>query len=182
MIGICISGYTSSGKSALGSAIASKLGIKHINMSYKSAVGNDDTRLIGLLERLVSERDTAYAKEFDRKVESETRDSNFVATTRLSPWLIRNATVRVWLDCGLQERARRRAALTKNKDIDSEIDTVSKIDGLTAEHFMKVYGIDIKDRSIFDIVINTEKMTLKEETEQVLLLSIGRDKDNVLGD
>ncbi|MCL4388278.1 MAG: cytidylate kinase family protein [Candidatus Marsarchaeota archaeon] len=182
MIGICISGYTSSGKSTLGSAIASKLGIKHIGMSYKSDVGNDDTRLVGMLERLVSERDTAYAKEFDRKVESETRDSNFVATTRLSPWLIRNATVRVWLDCGLQERARRRAAITENKDIDSEIGTVSRIDKLTSEHFMKVYGIDMNDRSIFDIVINTEKMTLKEETEQVLLLSIGRDKDNVLGD
>jgi cytidylate kinase len=182
MIGICISGYTSSGKSTLGSTIASKLGIKYIGMSYKSDVGNDDIKLIGMLERLVSEGDTAHAKEFDRKVESEARDSNFVATTRLSPWLIRNATVRVWLDCGLQERARRRAAITENKDIKSEISTVSRIDKLTSEHFMKVYGIDMNDRSIFDIVINTEKMTLKEETEQVLLLSIGRDKDNVLGD
>ena len=182
MIGICISGYTSSGKSTLGSSIASKLGIKHIGMSYKSDVGNDDTRLIGMLEKLISDKDEAHAREFDRRVEDEASGSNFIATTRLSPWLIKNATVRVWLDCGLQERARRRAALSGKKDIDSEMKTVDRIDRLTSEHFMKVYGIDMNDRKIFDIAINTERMTLEEEIEQVLLLSIGRDKDNVLGD
>ena len=181
MIGICISGYTSSGKSTLGNAIATKLGIKHIGMSYKADASNDDTMLIGMLQKLVSDGNSAHAKDFDSKVKKEAKDGNFVATTRLSPWLVDEATVRVWLDCSLQERARRRAKL-KEADPGSEIETVEKIDKLTAEHFMKVYGIDVNDRSVFDMVLNTERMTLKEEVEQVLLLSIGRDRDNVLGD
>lgn len=178
MMRICISGMTGSGKTTLGTMLAKELGIAHITKEtakeYARIVSDAKKDKSGKLA-IRQAADSRYAKKFDKEILEAAKGRTCVVTTWLGPWLIRDATLRVWLNASLDERARRKA-----KDLRTGISRARKYvadkDSEAAMGFRKVYGIDIYDHSEFDIEINTERLPHREVIAVISMLAMLKEK------
>lgn len=173
MIKICISGFASSGKTMLGELLAERLNILHVKESYKDST-NGDEEIISLLKELSAKNDKKFAEDFDNRVKALADRGNCVITTWLGPWIIKDATIRVWLNASVEERARRRAK-KNNTEYANTIEFIRSYDKLTISHFENVYGIDITKHGIFDLELNTEKLSTDEIVEVISLLTLSRE-------
>ncbi|MCL4381821.1 cytidylate kinase family protein [Candidatus Marsarchaeota archaeon] len=178
MIKICISGLASSGKTALGEILAERLNILHIKESYKDST-NGDEEIISLLKELTAKNDKKFAEIFDNKVRALADQGNCVVTTWLGSWIIKDATIRVWLNASIEERARRRAKKNNTKYA-STLSFIRDYDRLTINHFENVYGIDVTKHGIFDLELNTEKLSIDEMVEIISLITLSRENSKFL--
>ncbi|MCL4383803.1 MAG: cytidylate kinase family protein [Candidatus Marsarchaeota archaeon] len=165
MIKICISGLSTSGKTTLGNEISKQFNLVHINHSYRHYTKSNEELL-----KILKESNEKFVHEFDNKIiEASNKNSNCVVTTWLGPWLIKDATLRIWLEASLEERAKRYSL--KNLVPISDAETfIKEKDRLTVMEFKKIYNIDIIDHSIFDLCINTNKVNINNILEIIKLL------------
>lgn len=177
MMRICISGLTGSGKTTLGNMLSKELKIEHITkeMAGEYARIQDEikrgrNRRLGILQAA----DPKYARKFDSEILKAAKGRNCVVTTWLAPWLIRDATLRVWLDASLDERSRRKARDMRTGRSKAKKYVMEK-DGSAAREFKKIYGIDISDHSVFDLEINTERLTHREAVAVISMLAMLRE-------
>ena len=171
---ICIGGFTSSGKTTLGEALSKELGIRHINPSYKNMVKNDEKKVIGLLDDLMSKKDRKVAEDFDAEVAKMSNEGDCVVSTWIGSWIVKDATARVWLNASQETRATRRAK-AKGMDTKEALEFIKAYDRKSADYFKGVYGIDVTDHSIFDMELNTEKLSINDMVGIVSLLAAQRD-------
>jgi len=170
MLRICISGLTASGKTTLGEMLAKELNIRHISASYK-AMEKDLSKMAGFIDK----SDTEWTKEFDRRILGEACKTDCVVTAHLAPWLMRDATLRVKLDASLEERARRRAKqLSVSKERARKL--INGIDRSVSKMAKRVYGIDRNDNSVFDLILNTERLSHKECVSLIAMLALERER------
>ena len=168
---ICISGLSASGKSTVGKTLAKELNIAHVEKTYR-AFAKSEEKLIDFIKDTV---DRKIGTQVDNDIIEMAKDKDCVVTTWLAGWIIKDATLRVWLEGSPEIRAQRRA-----KDLGADFKTVLKEvkerDMSTTEHFKKDLGYDITDRSAFDITLNAEKMSVNEMVSVISLLALERDK------
>lgn len=170
MLRICISGLTASGKTTLGEMLAKELNIKHISVTYNTIV-KDRTKLASFIKKT----DPNWVRNFDNEILKMARSSSCVITARLAPWLLKDATLRVRLNTSLEERARRRAkelhiGIAKAKKM------IEEIDAYNAAKAKSIYGIDLNNIEVFDLVLNTEKLSHKECISIIAMLALNREK------
>ncbi|MCL4372157.1 cytidylate kinase family protein [Candidatus Marsarchaeota archaeon] len=160
---ICISGFTASGKTTIAQAVSEGMGISHIHRSYKEFVKTE-----GDIAAFVSNADPKFTKAFDREIiKSVKAKRDCVVSTWLSPWLVKDATLKIWLAATLEERSKRWAR-DYGIPIKKAKKTVAAKDSSTVEMAKRTYGIDLRDISAFDIIINTER-TSKEEAAKLII-------------
>ena len=92
-----------------------------------------------------------------------------VVGSRLAAWLV-NADLRVWLQASLEERAKRifRREVSKNLTYESVLYRTLQRDEQNRKRYLQLYGIDSNDRSDFDIIINTEKLTAEQVSSLIV--------------
>jgi CMP/dCMP kinase len=172
MLRICISGLSSSGKTSMGDVLAKNLNImhvtKHVLESFKSKESDIRKNIIQTAER-------KYAVDFDKEIAELAEKNDCVVTTWLGPWLVKDAIIRVWLFASLDERACRYAA-KYNGSLEEAKAFIKEKDELTVKAFKEIYNIDVNDHSFFDIMINTERLTLDESVSLISMLAIGKEK------
>jgi cytidylate kinase len=168
-IKICIAGLTASGKTTLGNALEKELGIKHINPSYKDSEKTTDD-LIKFLENIKP----SYVKSFDKRIINLANGKDCIISTWHGPWIIKDATIRVWLDVSEEERAKRWAK-AHNISLAEARNLVHIKDELTKRQFKLAYKKDM-DMSVFDLHINYEKVTMLEAIAIISMLAIARSK------
>ncbi len=174
---ICIAGYASSGKTTVGEKLAKDLNIKLIGSSYKNAVDNDDRKLLDMLKKLIEEKDSGYGNDFDKKIIAEAAKQDCVVTTWAGSWIIKDATLRVWLNASQKERAKRRAYLN-GEPYRKTLSLIKEYDTITTKYLSGMYGIDFNDHSIFDLEINTERLGLDDICSIISLAALAIDKKN----
>lgn len=174
MMRICISGLTGSGKTTLGRLLSKELNIEHIT---KESV-EEYARILKEIKKGGNERlgvlqaaHPKYARNFDAEILEAAKGKNVVVTTWLSPWLMKDATLRVWLNASLDERSRRKAIEMRTSQKKAK-EYVMRKDGLAAGEFKKIYGIDISDHSVFDLEVNTRKLTHREVVAVISMLAM----------
>lgn len=92
-----------------------------------------------------------------------------VVGSRLAAWLVA-ADLRVWLHASLEERAKRifRREQGKYPSYEAVLYSTLKRDEQNRKRYLQLYGIDINDRSDFDIIINTEKLTAEQVSSLIV--------------
>lgn len=166
---ITISGLTGSGKTTLGDRVAEKLNIKHISRTHKAFVQSKD------VIEFTKKATKSFEKSFDNSIVEEAKGQDCVVTTWLSPWLIKDAQLRIWLYADLDSRIKRKA---KEMDISSGKAKryIIEKDMLNKKNFKKLYNIDIEDRYNFDAMLNTSRLNLEQCANLIIFLSLQKEK------
>lgn len=169
---ICIAGLSASGKTTLANELAKDMGIANINESYKRTFRTDKA----LIDFLGKKATPKYTKAFDQRIIRLAKGKDCVISTWYAPWIIKDATLRVWLEVSEKERIRRKAK-EKKKGLAYAKKYLQAKDRFTKEQFRKAYGKEMS-LDVFDVVINYEKVSMKEAVAIISMLSIMREKEH----
>jgi len=170
---ITVSGPPGSGTTSLAKAIAEKYGIRLVSAGdvFRQNAAERNMDLLSFSK--LCESDPSVDKKIDadqKKIGEE--NSDIIIEGRLAGHMVSNADLRIWVLASADCRAHR---ISDREEISYEIarhDTDIR-EKSECDRYMKYYGIDIRDLSIYDLVISSEKWG-KEELAQVVDFAIGR--------
>ncbi|MBD3210554.1 AAA family ATPase [Candidatus Micrarchaeota archaeon] len=160
---IAISGLTGSGKNTLGSLLADKLGCKLVCPTFKDLARKEGIPLMEFQKR--AEKDPDIDKKFDELLK-EQATGDCVVTTWLGPWMV-DADLKIKLSAPAETRARR-IAERDSMELEGALKHVKERDRRNRERYLKLYGIDIYDESIYDAVLDSGRHSPEELLEMVL--------------
>ena len=164
---ITISGKAGSGKSTVARELARQLKLKHYSIGDLMRQMAKE-RNISLLELgKAAENDKSIDKELDeRQIKLGKEEDNFVIDGRLTAHFIPHANVKVFLECEDSVRAERilkdEGRDEKSKDIDEAISKIKERESSERKRYRQYYGIDYYDEEMYNLVIDTTKLSVKE--------------------
>jgi len=157
---ITVSGFASSGKSTGARAIAKAFKLKYAfaGKIFREIAKERNTPL----EKFSEIREDEIDYEADKKTLELAMKGGVVLDARLSGFVAGSwADVRIFYECPLGVRARR-AAARENLSFEEAVKAVERRDIEDKKRYKKLYDIDSCDKSIYDIIIDNEKLTLEE--------------------
>ncbi|MDI9394791.1 MAG: AAA family ATPase [Euryarchaeota archaeon] len=122
----------------------------------------------------LAEKDPSIDLDLDKNQKSiiQSRE-NIILESRLAGHMAegRSNVLKVWIKAPLLTRVRRIQRREKAISFDEELDKTSEREKSEALRYKNYYGIDIKDLSIYDIVIDSEKWN-QYQTLDILRVAI----------
>ncbi len=169
---ICISGFTATGKDSTADYIAKKLNLPRVNYTFKDLAKDKDISLIEF-QKMASEDNGKIDKEFDKKLVKEAHRLNkekggCVVSTWISPWVLKDADFRIFIYAKEEEKAKRLIKRGDLKTIKEALEHIKKREENNRKRYKKYYNIDIRDLSIFDIIIDNSDLKLEQTGEKIL--------------
>jgi cytidylate kinase len=169
---VCICGPSGAGKGTLAQHVSEKLGIaRHSAGDFFREIAEEKNLTVEQLSKQAN-------KQTDIKVDQKTLEKGLkedcVIESRISAWILGEyADMTIYVTADLEERAKRvmqdtetrKAEKTgKLKDVKQRI---KQRDKDNRQRYKEYYGIDMKDTSIFDMVIDNTKMNVEEQNKLV---------------
>lgn len=163
---ITISGPPGSGKSTLSRILSARLGLELVSMGDVFRKLAED-RCMSLDEfGLLAKCDENIDRKIDDAQKKMAKESdNIILEGRLSGFLV-DADLKVWLKAPVEIRASR-IANRENKPVSVAMSETSEREQCERERYLNYYNIDIKDLSIYDLVIDSSKWSPEEISEIV---------------
>ncbi|MFB6312309.1 MAG: (d)CMP kinase [Salinirussus sp.] len=155
---ITVSGPAGSGKSTLAAGLADRLGYDHVSGGDIFRAIADERGLTPLELNRAAEEDDAIDRDLDARLRATARErDDLVLESRLAGWMAGEyADLKVWLDAPLEIRATR-IADREEKSVETAAEETRARAESEATRYEEYYGIDIRDRSIYDLVVNTAR-------------------------
>ena len=157
---IIISGPPGSGKSSVAKILANKLSLEYVSagMIFRNLAKEKGVSLIELNK--MAENDFGIDKTVDMEIFNLiNKKRELVIESHIAGWLFHSyADLNVYLTASLITRAKRIA----NRDgisFNDALEQIIKREESHRERFLKYYGIDLYDLSVFDLTINTEYLS-----------------------
>jgi len=183
---ILICGFSASGKSYLVNSVAKKLKYKSVHTSdilNQFACGIPEKKIqithtkmnTGWYEFSGLDDKRKKSKTLDNKLDSfllnlvKTKDKLVLDSWTL-PYLIKDnpKIIKIWLDGTEKERAKR-LSLRDKITYTEAYKILNEKDNFSKKHFKKLYGFVLgKDKKVFDLVINTTTLTIKQVENKTL--------------
>jgi len=165
---IAVSGKPGSGKTTLAKLLASRLGLRYISSGEifrRIAI----ERGISLLElSKIAETNHGIDKSIDESIRREALKGGVVVDGHISAWILRDiAHIRVGVIAPLDVRASR-ISLRDSISVNDAVRNIRDIEDSEVRRFKDIYGIDVNDLSVFDIIINTSTFNPEECLDIVL--------------
>lgn len=160
---VTVSGSSGSGKSTGAKAIARAFRLKYV---FAGQIQRKIAKERGItLEEQVELRGREIDYEMDKRNLEFAMRGKVVIDARLSGWCAGGwADVKIFYDCPLEVRAGRTAGRDKIS-LKESMSNVKKRDEEDNKKYKMLYGIDLFDKSIYDFVIDNQKLTKKEAEE-----------------
>ncbi len=155
---ITVSGPPGSGKSTTASGLAAAFGFEYISGGDIFRELADERGYTPLEFNRLAEEDEDIDRDLDRRLrELAVERDDLVLESRLAGWLAGDhADFRVWLDAPLSVRAERIAEREDRAVSDARTETTARAES-EAKRYLEYYDIDIHDRSIYDLTLNTAR-------------------------
>ncbi|GAB6947611.1 AAA family ATPase [Vulcanisaeta sp. JCM 16161] len=152
---IAISGQAASGKTTVARELASRLNYRFVSIGElfrRIAV----ERGVSLLElHRIAETDFSIDRTVDEEAIKEARRGNVVIEGHLAAWILKDvADVRIYLKADIRARSQRLSA-RDGKSIEEALNEIRAREESNRRRYLAIYGIDINDTSIFDLVVDT---------------------------
>ncbi len=115
-------------------------------------------------------------RELDHRLETRARLGGCVIEARLAGWLAQQAglaSVRVWVHCDDAERARRVAERDGTSVAEALADNAERA-AVEQRRYHSVYGIDLLDQSIYDLVLDSSREPPEVMAEAIIARSRAR--------
>ncbi len=178
---IAISGPAGSGKTTYAKILAERLGLRYFSAGN---IFREIAKSKGLtLEELsrIAEKDPSIDLEIDRKTLEEASKGDIIVEGHLVAWVVKDiADVKIYVKAPLTERVKRIAA-RENRSIEEVLHETVNRENSQRKRFYEYYGIDIRDLSIFDLIIDTSRLSINDIVELIenfvkRLLSLNKKK------
>ena len=157
---VTISGPAGSGKSTAAAALAETLGYDHVSGGDIFRELADERGLTPLELNRRAEEDDEIDRDLDRRLReiAATRDG-VVLESRLAGWMAGDhADFRVWLDAPPSVRAER-IADREDKPVEAARSETERRGESEARRYREYYGIDIEELTIYDLTLNTARLS-----------------------
>ncbi len=164
---ITISGLPGSGTTTVAKILAEKLGFPLIS-------AGEVFRRLADEKNMSLEQFSRYAEmnpEIDKLIDSKQKEEalkheNVVVEGRLSGWMV-PADLKVWIYC--DERIRyERVAGRERKPLDVVKNETRLREEIEKRRYLKIYGIDIEDKNIYHLMINSGKFDANQIVDIIL--------------
>ena len=155
---ITVSGPPGTGKSTTAAGLAEALGYEHVSGGDIFRSLADERGLTPLEFNRLAEDDPQIDRDLDRRLrEIAIERDDVVLESRLAGWLAGDhADFRFWLDAPLSVRAER-IADREDKTPERAREETTAREASEAKRYAEYYDIDIGDRSIYDLTMNTAR-------------------------
>jgi cytidylate kinase len=157
---VTISGPAGSGKSTAAAALAEALEYDHVSGGDIFRDLADDRGITPLQLNELAEEDDRIDRDLDRRLRdiAETRE-DVVLESRLAGWMAgEHADFRIWLDAPLSVRAER-IADREGKSVDLARTETRERSASEARRYREYYDIDIEELTIYDLAVNTARLS-----------------------
>lgn len=164
---IAISSLSGCGNTTATMNVGRTLGLKVVNYTFRDLAADIGISFEEIHEQSQQNRTFDYLTDLNQIRLS--LQPKVVVGSRLAAWLV-NADLRVWLQASLEERAKRifRREVDKGLTYESVLYRTLQRDEQNRKRYLRLYGIDSNDRSDFDIIINTEKLTAEQVSSLIV--------------
>ncbi|MEM2251067.1 MAG: AAA family ATPase [Candidatus Hadarchaeales archaeon] len=164
MVVVAVSGPHGAGKTTVAKFLAKKLGLRYISAGeiFRKMAAEKGMSLEDFSK--YAERNKEIDEEIDRRTIEEAKKGNVLVDARLAGWLVENADLKILLTAPLETRVKRIAEREGRLYKDVLRETVKR-EKSEEKRFKKFYGIDLSDYSPYDIVLNTEKISIEKMKE-----------------
>jgi cytidylate kinase len=169
---IAISGKSGCGNTTVCRLVARKLGCVFINFTFRSLAEEKKITLQEVLRNAAV--DDSWDREVDRRQLALAQESEggCVLGSRLAIWMLKDATLKVYLDADGQTRAER--IMRREGGSFAQVDAFTEErDRQDNERYLRIYGIDNNDFSIADLVINTGKFN-PDQIADIIIAALPR--------
>jgi cytidylate kinase len=170
MVTITISGTPGSGKTTVAQLLEKKLGLKYV---YSGMIFRDFAKKYNMsLEDFgkYCEEHSQIDKELDNKQIEILKKKDVILEGRLAGWLAHKNNVpalKVLIDADLETRAKR-IVNREEGSIEKRKKEIQKREKSEAKRYKEFYGINLKDKSIYDIIIDSSHKTPEEIVELII--------------
>ena len=172
MVVIAISGLAGSGTSTLAKMIAKKLGIKYFSPGeyFKShSRGKNETERVMDVFKSGKGVDKDFHKKIDEIQINLAKRGDIVICGKLSILMLNDiADYKIWIDCSLEERARR-TAKRDGISFENALKALKERERLQLREWKKDYGINYtSQKKMADLVINNTNLNEKQVLDLVM--------------
>lgn len=180
---ITISGPPGSGKTTICRLLADRLGYAYVisgNVFREMAKQHG----MSLAEfGALAERDPRYDRMIDEAmIQRAMQEENVILEGRLAAHHLARRGIpafKVYLDADPDTRARR-IVEREGDDLERSAREMREREECEAQRYLQWYGIDLKDRGVYDLIVDTAKMR-PEEIVDLILSKIGGRTDDADG-
>jgi predicted cytidylate kinase len=115
--------------------------------------------------------------ELDRRLADRARVGAAVIESRLAGWIAHNErlpALRVWVDCDDDVRAAR-VAEREGKAVALALEENAEREKVERDRYLALYGIDIEDLSIYDLALDSGRLTPDELRDRIVTAATRED-------
>jgi CMP/dCMP kinase len=162
---IAISGQSGCGNTTAVHNVGKTLGLNVVNYTFRDLARDLDVPFAEIQKKAGETK--VYDFLTDLSLIRASLQPRAVVGSRLAAWLV-DADLRVWLHAPLETRAKRIHQREKDTLYESVLYRTLQRDEQNRKRYLQLYGIDINDRSDFDIIINTERLTAEQVSSLIV--------------
>jgi len=170
MTTVTVGGLPGTGTTTLSRVLAERLGIPH---HYAGALFREEAKRRGLTLPefgTLSQRDSSIDAALDDRQIFLLKRGNLVLEGRLSGWLAqrhRIPALKVWTTCDEAVRLRR-IVDRDGGTLEEQADLTWEREQSEADRYRRYYGVDLKDHSFYDLVLDSTHTLPDPLADQVL--------------
>lgn len=165
---IAISGKPGAGKTTYAKAISQALNLRYLSVGsfFREIALRKGVDLLSLHK--IAEGDEEYDLMVDRLALEEAKKGNVVVEGHLAGWILKDlADLKIYLTVPLEVGALR-ISRRDGKPFEEALREVKLREESNRRRYLKIYGYDIADLSVYDLVINTDKWSKEFLLEAVV--------------
>ncbi len=150
---IAMSGKSGCGNSTVSRLVAERLGLRLINYTFHDMAIEMGVSFEEICRR--AELDDWYDRYLDRRQVELAGGGGCVLASRLAVWLLKNASLKIYLQASPETRAGR-VSLREGIPIGLALQATQERDERDRRRYLRLYSIDIDEHGFVDLVVDTE--------------------------
>lgn len=154
-IKIAISGKSGCGNTTVSNLVAKKLKLKLINYTFHNMAQEAGIDFDEFYKK--AQLDSSYDIALDKKQIELANEGGCVLASRLSVWLLKDATLKVFLTATQEERAKR-ILKREGGEFLAQMEKTKNRDLKDHKRYLELYQIDNDKFDFVDLVINTNQL------------------------
>ncbi len=165
---LTLSGKHGSGKSAVGKSLTEKIGLKYYSTGEAfRELANEKKMSLEEFTQYV-ENHPEIDRELDKRIVEIAKKGEIIIDSQLSGHLLQNiADFKIMLKCPLETRVKRMADRDQTTYEDKLKETMVR-EKSEQERFKILYDINLEDHKIYDLIIETENLSIEEVLNKIL--------------